>query len=551
MADELLIKIRTQNAKRSADELGQVAGATDKVGGAAAKAAPKLDAQAKSSTRVGTAAQGAKTHVKALAAAMIGAGLIKGVTTVTGAASDLNEEVSKTGVVFKQEGGAMIQWSKGSAQGFGQSQQQALAAANTFGNMLVPMGTSREQAAEMSRAMVELGGDMASFNNADPTETLDALRAGLAGESEPLRRFGVFLNDARLKEEAMRLGLYKGKGQLDANAKAQATYSLILKDSKDAQGDFARTSDGLANKQRILKAELTDLAAKVGQFLLPVMTGLVSIALGIITGLGKIRDGIVFLLPGIGALTAVLVVLNAQMIAQNIAFGLWAIRYGVVTGATWALTAAQGALNAVMMLNPITLIIALIAGLVVAIVLLWKRSETLRNILTGVWNGIKNAAGSAINWVGDKIGWLVNQFKALPGKISSAVSGAFNGIKNAFRDAINWIINKWNSFELSIGPIKIPAAPDIPKVSVNTPNIPLLAEGGVMRGNADWISGEAGPERVSVRNGTTTVTPLAQSSETGGGGLGGTVVRIVARDGALQDLLESLIEHVEVKAARA
>ena len=63
-----------------------------------------------------------------------------------------------------------------------------------LGNMLVPMGIGRKKAAEMSKQLVELAADMASFNNASPEETLDALRSGLAGETEPLRKFGVFLN---------------------------------------------------------------------------------------------------------------------------------------------------------------------------------------------------------------------------------------------------------------------------------------------------------------------------------------------------------------------
>jgi hypothetical protein len=138
--------------------------------------------------------------------------------------------------------------------------------------MLVPMGFAREKAADMSVTMVQLASDMASFNNASPEETLDALRAGLAGESEPLRRFGVFLSDVTVKQEALNLGLYTGKGNLDAAGKAAATYSLILKQTKDAQGDFARTGDGLANQQRKLSALIRDTNASVGEALLPTVT---------------------------------------------------------------------------------------------------------------------------------------------------------------------------------------------------------------------------------------------------------------------------------------
>jgi hypothetical protein len=96
---------------------------------------------------------------------------------------------------------------------------------------------------------------MASFNNADPSETLDALRAGLAGETEPLRRFGVSLSDARLKQEAMNMGIYKGKGPLTPTRKAQATYALILKDTKDAAGRRRAHERRLGTRQPAARAQ--------------------------------------------------------------------------------------------------------------------------------------------------------------------------------------------------------------------------------------------------------------------------------------------------------
>jgi hypothetical protein len=95
------------------------------------------------------------------------------------------------------------------------------------------------------------------------------LRSGLSGEAEPLKRFGVAINDVRLKQEAMNMGLYDGKGALDITAKTQAAYALILKDTNLAQGDFARTSEGFANQMRILQASLSDAATEVGLVLLP------------------------------------------------------------------------------------------------------------------------------------------------------------------------------------------------------------------------------------------------------------------------------------------
>jgi hypothetical protein len=86
-----------------------------------------------------------------------------------------------------------------------------------------------------------------------------------------LRRFGVLLNDATLKQEAMTLGIYDGKGALTAQQKILAAQSAIYKQTNDAQGDFMRTSDGLANSQRTLSAEFANIQAQLGQKLLPLM----------------------------------------------------------------------------------------------------------------------------------------------------------------------------------------------------------------------------------------------------------------------------------------
>lgn len=187
------------------------------------------------------------------------------------AASDLNESVSKVGFVFGDSAGDINDWASTAATAMGQSRQQALEAAGTFGNLFTAMKIGQPQAAGMSKNLVGLAGDLASFNNVSPQEALDALRSGLTGETEPLKRFGVNLDDATLKAKAMELGLDDGKGVLNANAKAQAAYALIMEQTGTAQGDFARTSDGLANKQRILGAQFTDIKAQLGTALLPVL----------------------------------------------------------------------------------------------------------------------------------------------------------------------------------------------------------------------------------------------------------------------------------------
>jgi hypothetical protein len=191
-------------------------------------------------------------------------------------ASDLEESQSKVNTVFGESARVVNDFAKTSAVSFGITKQAALEAAGTFGNLIQAFGIGRGQAAEMSTTLLGLAADLASFNNTPIEQAIEALRSGLSGEAEPLKRFGVAINDVRLKQEALNLGLYNGKGALDINAKTQAAYALILKDTSLAQGDFARTSGGFANQMRILKASFTDAAAEIGVILLPVFTKFVT-----------------------------------------------------------------------------------------------------------------------------------------------------------------------------------------------------------------------------------------------------------------------------------
>ncbi len=189
------------------------------------------------------------------------------------AASDLNETVSKVGVVFSDSSSQVLAWAENAATALGQSKQQALDAAGTFGNLFVSMGMGSDTSADMSMGLVQLASDLASFNNMDPTEVLEKLRSGMLGQTEPLQALGVNLTAAAVQQRALEMGLASTTDALTPAMLAQARYSLILDQTKTAQGDFARTSDGLANQQRILDAQWKDMQATVGQALLPVVLG--------------------------------------------------------------------------------------------------------------------------------------------------------------------------------------------------------------------------------------------------------------------------------------
>lgn len=242
------------------------------------------------------------------------------------AASSLTEQASKAGVVFGEQAGQINRFAKNAADAVGLSERAALEATGTFGNLFRAIGLGTGPAAQMSTRLVTLGSDLASFNDVDPTVALNALRSGLVGETEPLRNFGVNMNDATLKVEALKLGLISSTSEAMSPAiKAQAAYALILAQTTTAQGDFARTSDSLANRQRQLAANMENLRATLGEALLPAMTaatGGMNSFLGVITGLPgpvqQVGTGLAVLAGGTVAVTLAVGLLAPKLRAAKL-----------------------------------------------------------------------------------------------------------------------------------------------------------------------------------------------------------------------------------------
>ena len=220
------------------------------------------------------------TAVKtAVAGAAIAAGIAaKGLVTAIGKASDLAETQSKVNVVFGKGAPAIQQWAAGAATALGQSNQTALDGAATFALYGKAAGKTGADLVKFSTSMATLASDVGSFNNADPAQVIADFGSAMRGEFDPIEKYGVLLNETVVKNEALKLGLIKTTtAALTPQQRVLAVQSAILKQTGDAQGDFARTSTGLANQQRILKANFENVSASIGQSLLPVATKFVTV----------------------------------------------------------------------------------------------------------------------------------------------------------------------------------------------------------------------------------------------------------------------------------
>jgi hypothetical protein len=193
-------------------------------------------------------------------------------------ASDLNEEISKGTVIFGKSAKEIENFADSAATSLGLSKIQAMKATSTFAILGKKSGLTGKDLAGFSKKATTLAADLGSFYNTNADDAITAIGSALRGESEPIRKYGVLLDDATIKAQAMEMGLYDGKGALDKTAKAMATYQEILDQTTDAQGDFNRTSDGIAGQQKIFNAAMDNIKVTFGETLLPILTNLVSYA---------------------------------------------------------------------------------------------------------------------------------------------------------------------------------------------------------------------------------------------------------------------------------
>lgn len=212
----------------------------------------------------------------AAAAAAAGAMAIKIGKDAVVAASNLAETTSKVGVIFGESADEINKFAETAATALGQSKQQALDAASTFAIFGKSAGLAGDDLVSFSTELTVLATDLASFNNTTPEDAINAIGSALRGEAEPLRKYGVLLDDATLRAKALEMGIYNGSGALTSQQKVLAAHQVIMAQTTVAQGDFERTSGGLANQQRILAAQLENTKATIGQALLPVVLDMVS-----------------------------------------------------------------------------------------------------------------------------------------------------------------------------------------------------------------------------------------------------------------------------------
>ena len=206
-------------------------------------------------------------------------------------ASSVEEMQAKSSVVFGQFVGDVRKDLEAFGNAVGRSTFELEGMASSVQDTFVPLGFARGEAAQLSTQLTKLAVDVASFNNASDTQTMQAFQSALVGNHEAVRRFGIVITEAELQAELFRMGIRQNAADVDAQTKVQARLNLILAGTTDAHGDAARTADSFANQSKALGAALEELTVTVLTPLLPkladIMGGFTKAANAITNFLGQ------------------------------------------------------------------------------------------------------------------------------------------------------------------------------------------------------------------------------------------------------------------------
>lgn len=279
-------------------------------------------------------------------------------------AADMDESINKVDVAFGDAADSVHAFSNETLTTYGIAKSTALDMAGYFGDMATSMGFSREQAAEMSKQLVGLAGDIASFKNISLSEAQTALAAIFTGETESLKQLGIVMTETNLEAYAMAQGIETSTKSMDQAQKTALRMQYVLENTKNAQGDFARTSDSSSNQLRILTESLKELAAIAGQELIPIITPIIQKLNSIIRSIGKLDDGTKEIITKVAVFAASfgpLLSVSGKMVSVITAM---ITAYKALKAAQAAATAGQTALNAAMSANPAGAIAAAVGVLI-------------------------------------------------------------------------------------------------------------------------------------------------------------------------------------------
>lgn len=484
----------------------------------------------------------------AIGGAFVVAGAVSFGKDIVNSASEQEQAIGGATSVFKEYADEVLAFGDTSASKLGLSKQAFLELSTVTGALLKNAGIPMDEVTQSTEDLTTRAADLASMFGTTVPEAMTAINAALKGEADPIERFGISLKASAVDAKAQAMGLVDAEGKVTDYGKSMARMALIMEQSQDAAGNFAKESGTLAGQTAIMGAQFEDLKADLGRKLLPVIVQLASVLRGLVTFMINNQG---WLLPLAGAILAVVAGIKAWSLAQ----AAWSAATTVATG-------VQTVFNAVMAANPLGLIVIAIVAVVAAVVLLYTKVDWFRAFvdkaidgMVTAWNTLLGAVKAVFNWVksnwplllaiitgpiglavlaiqrnwntivqvvrtaiggitnavstvwniisapfrhgAEIIGGVVDEiaewFRGLPGRVASILSGVSSSITAPFRSAFNAIKSLWNN---TVGGFGFTVPSWVPGVGGRGFRIPFMATGGVVTGPTVAMLGEAGPEAV-------------------------------------------------------
>lgn len=358
-------------------------------------------------------------------------------------ASDTEEAKNKVEVVFGSMAQSVKDFADTALESYGLAEGSALTMASTFGAMASSMGLSEQASASMSTSLTALAADMASFYNVSTEVAQTSLQGIFTGETEALKKFGIVMTQTNLEEFAQQNG--KVYSQMSEGEKVMTRYAYVLNATKDAQGDFARTSDGAANSFRVFQESLKELGAAFGEQLLPIITPIIQAITSFIQKIAELPAPIRKIIVVFGLLLAaigpVILIIGTFMSA----IGAILTQGPIIAAAFAALIPVIKGLAA----SFIELTVAaapwllLAAAIAAAAYLIYKNWDSISDAASSMLQTVKSATKGFIDavkdmalGVRDKLQAVGSYFRELPGKILAAIKEAAARIKEEFQNMI-------------------------------------------------------------------------------------------------------------------
>lgn len=394
----------------------------------------------------------------------IGQSMLIGVTlpvVAAGAAiikfgADATESENLFAVSMGEMADAAREWSKQLSDALGLNEYELRRNVGLFNTMFLSMGFGEQAAYQMSTGLTQLAHDMASFYNLRPEEAFGKLRAGIMGETEPLKAIGIALTETTVQAYAYKHGIAKVGEELTEQQKIAARFGLILEATSQAQGDLARTGDSVANQTRRAGAGIKELSVDVYKNLEPSIQRVLSLINGWIDGFKNLSpqtQKVLLITAGFAAALGPLII-GIGLLIKSVAIGATAI-----TGFTLAVNVLRTAI----LTNPIGLLITaivVVGAAIAALVVAWKRdwggiqekTRAVVGVIVSYWNSMVLHIATAFNALKAKVWELIARIldavaplaKILPSTLESAFEKARAAVHRKTED-VKLNLKEWQA----------------------------------------------------------------------------------------------------------